>query len=140
MVVRLSEVRKEDNLYFIGPFWIIGASLSDINEGNLEILSHKFLVDYDGNYVSRVKKSEFTHKGIWESNYKSKYNVEFDYYPRGRVSFDRLKKEFCVNIPTGLNEEIVVEKLIEDYDLKDFIVNVKYTDPTSGNHYTFKLK
>ena len=28
------EMRKEDDLYLVGPFWIIGKSVEEINKGN----------------------------------------------------------------------------------------------------------
>lgn len=140
MIIPINEVRKEDDLYFIGPFWIIGRSLADINSDNFEIISEKFLVNWDGNYVNPVSRSQFTHSGIWESKYRHQYKVDYDYYPRGRISFNAKTKEFHINIPKGLNNNIILPKIIKEYCLDNFKVNVKYTDPTSGNHYTFKLK
>ena len=31
-----TEVKKEDDFYFVGPFWIIGQSVEEINKGNFE--------------------------------------------------------------------------------------------------------
>ena len=132
----LGEMRKEDNLYLVGPFWLIAKSLEDLNEGNFEIISRKFLIDYEGNYQNRVPKSQFTHKGIWENEIKRQ--EAFDYLPRGRVS--RNHGDTTVNIPAGLNEKVVIERLAKEYDFDTTTANVKYTDPTSGNHYTFNLK
>ena len=137
---QLNEVRKEEDLYLIGPFWIIGKSLDDINRGNFDFISEKFLIDWEGNYQNRVSKSEFTHKGIWENKYQSIYKVDYNYYPRGRVSFNSKTKEFGINIPQGLNEELVLPIILKEYGINDSKVNVKYTDPTSGNHYNFLLK
>ena len=135
----LTEVRKEDDLYLIGPFWIIGKSLAVINDGNFDILSEKFLINWEGEYQSRVTKSEFTHKGIWENKYKSKYGVAYNYYPRGRVSFNSKTKEFCINIPKGLNEDLILPVIAKEYGINVGRLKVKYTDPTSGDHYTFSL-
>lgn len=138
---QLVEVRKEEDLYLVGPFWFIGTSLSEINAGNFELLSEKFLIDWEGNYRNRVSKSEFTHKGIWETKYKSKYSgVSYDYYPRGRVSFNSKTKEFGINIPKGLNEELIIQIIAKDFGINTGKLKVKYTDPTSGNHYSFSLK
>ena len=140
MKLRLCEVRKEDDFYMVGPFWIIGDSINSINEGKFELLAPtKILVDYENNYQSRVPKSKFLHRLLW-SDYKSKYKyVEYNYYPRGRVSFNSIDKKIWINIPKGLNENLVIPKLLKEYDVKiDY--EVKYTDPTSGNHYMFELK
>ena len=136
----LTEVRKEDDKYLIGPFWIIGESLAAINLGNLEIIAEQFLINWDGEQEQRVPRSEFTHKGIWESKYKSKYKVAYNYYPRGRVSFNSNTKKFYINIPKGLNEELVLPIILNRYGIKADKVKVKYTDPTSGDHYSFDLK
>lgn len=133
------EVRKEDDYYFVGPFWIISDSVEELNKGNFKLIIETFLVDYGGNYLNRVPRSQFTHKGIWESKYKNNYgNLPFDYYPRGRISF--YNGQIFVNIPRGLNETLVIKALSEPYDFDYNIVTVKYTDPTSGNHYSFQLK
>ena len=137
---QLHEVRKEDDLYLIGPFWIIGKSLTDINKGDFTFLAEKFLIDWEGNYQHKVSKSEFTHKGIWETKYQAGYKVPYNYYPRGRVSFDSKTKEFGINIPKSLDEEIILPAIMKEYDINEGEVNVKYTDPTSGNHYSFLLK
>ena len=46
--IQLNEVRKEDDLYFIGPFWIIGKSVEDINNGNFSLICEKFLINWGG--------------------------------------------------------------------------------------------
>ena len=136
-----NEVRKEDNLYLVGPFWIIADSLSSLNSGNFEIIAKKFLVDYDGNYDKAVTRPEFTHKGIQEKEYQSLYpNKAYDYFPRGRVSWDAKDKKIWVNIPRGLNEKAVLPEIAKIYDFDLSLAIIKYTDPASGNHYSFRLQ
>lgn len=135
--MKLVEVRKEDDLYFIGPFWIIGNSLSEINKGNFNLIAEKFLVDYNGIPVQKVPKLQFTHKGIWEARYKSTFGKEYNYYPRGRISFK--EGEWYLNIPDKLNKDIVVPKIKQEYDIKENFEMIKSTDPTTGNHYSFEL-
>ena len=134
------EMRKEDDLYFVGPFWIIGKSVEEINKGNFELLAPtKVLVNYDGDYATKVPKAEFLHKDLW-NKYKSKYNnVEYNFYPRGRISFNSEDKKTWINIPQGLNESLILKSLEKEYDVR-IPYEVKYTDPTSGNHYMFELK
>lgn len=138
--IQLNEVHKEDNLYLIGPFWIIGKSIEDINNGEFSLICEKFLLNWEGNYANRVPKSQFTHKGIWLNKYAQIYGKEYDYYPRGRISFDSKSKQFGINIPKGLNESIILPRILKEYDIVIDDIHVKYTDPTSGNHYTFSLQ
>lgn len=132
-----NEVRKEDNLYLIGPFWIVGNSIEEINQGNFTILAEKFLVDFQGNYVNRVPKSQFTHAGIWKTKYERSYNREYDYYPRGRIAAQG--NQLTVNLPRGLNESLIIARLAKEFDFDSTLVTIKYTDPTSGAHYSFRL-
>jgi len=139
------EVRKEDDLYLVGPFWLVADSLKELLNCNFKLLNEKFLVDYQGNYVNRVPRSQFTHKGIWETKYKGKYNqVSFDYYPRGRVSYDREENVICVNIPSRLKaiQNHIVNVLAKEYGFKAPDIKIRYTDPTQQGqvHYNFTLK
>ena len=134
--MKLNEIRKEDDFYLIGPFWIISKSLEDLNKGHFWIPCRTFLVDWEGNYVQRVPKSQFTHKGIWENEMQS--SKPYNYYPRGRVSVN--KGNITVNIPEGLNEDLVIREVAKKYDFDCTAASVKYTDPTSGNHYDFLLR
>lgn len=136
--MKLVEIRKEDDLYFVGPFWIIGTSVEEINSGKFTILAEKFLADFDGNVVERVPRAKFTHKGIWEEKYLAKYGLEYNYYPRGRISQKQGKA--YLNIPNGLNKSVVVPEIKREYDIKTDFALIKDTDPTTGNHYSFLLK
>lgn len=134
----LKEIRKKDDLYFAGPFWVLGASLEEINRGNFVLLAEKFLVDYEGTPVSKVPKSQYTHKGIWENKYKNELGTEYNYYPRGRVSQKRGKA--YLNIPEGLNQDVLLPVIKKQYDIKQNFDLIKNTDPTTGNHYSFNLR
>lgn len=136
-----TETRKEDDLYAVGPFWFIGDSLSEINAGKVELIAKVFLVDYNGKYAVRVPQSQFIHKGIWETDIGKFYvGKTYDYFPRGRVSFDAKEKKIWVNIPKGLNEQLLLPLVAKKYDFDLSEAIVKYTDPTSGNHYQFLLQ
>ena len=41
----LNEVRKEDDLYYTGAFWIIADAFTDIIRGNFRIIGNKILTD-----------------------------------------------------------------------------------------------
>lgn len=137
--ISATETRKEDDLYMVGPFWIIGESLSEINKGNFKLIAPtKVLVDWEGNYQTRTTKDRFLHKYLW-NDYKHLYNnVEYDYFPRGRVAFNSIDKEIWVNIPKGLNENFIIPEILKEFDIK-IKYHIKYTDPTSGRHYSFRL-
>ena len=134
----LKEVREKDDLYFAGPFWLIGNSLEDINRGNFSILSEKFLVDYNGQPTVKNNPEVCTHKHIWNSKYKDNYSVEYNYYPRGRIVFQRGK--LYLNIPEGLNVSAIKDALLKEFDYNRDFDNVFYKDPTTGGHYSFQLK
>jgi hypothetical protein len=71
----INEVRKEDDLFYQGPFWIIANSFLDILRGNFSIIGSKFECNYAGNYINNDKsKSQKTHKIIWRDNYAKIYN------------------------------------------------------------------
>lgn len=134
----LNETRKEDNLYFAGPFWIIGNSLDEINKGNFEIIEEKYLVYYDGKPLLSIPQSQATHQAIWERKYKNKFGVPYNYFPRGRVVFQN--GNLYLNIPEGLSVDAIQDRLIKEFDYKRGFDKVFYKDPTTGGHYNFLLK
>lgn len=136
--MKLNEVRKEDDLYFEGPFWIISPSMEELNKGNFTILSNQYLVDFYGKPVLPLPKYQSTHEYIWNSKYKDSFGVHpYNYYPRGRVVFKDGK--VYLNIPKGLPDDLIKKEVARKFDYDEFD-NVFYKDPTSGNHYTFELK
>lgn len=136
--MKLSEVRKEDDLYFEGPFWIISLSMEELNKGNFTILSNQYLVDFYGKPVLPLTRYQSTHEYIWNSKYKDSFGVHpYSYYPRGRVVFKDGK--VYLNIPKGLPDDLIKKEVARKFDYDEFD-NVFYKDPTSGNHYTFELK
>lgn len=136
--MKLNEVRKEDDLYFEGPFWIISPSMEELNKGNFTILSNQYLVDFYGKPVLPLTKYQSTHEYIWNSKYKDSFGVHpYNYYPRGRVVFK--DGRVYLNIPKGLPDDLIKKEVARKFDYDEFD-NVFYKDPTSGNHYTFELK
>ena len=136
--MKLNEVRKEDDLYFEGPFWIISPSMEELNKGNFTILSNQYLVDFYGKPVLPLTRYQSTHEYIWNSKYKDSVGIHpYNYYPRGRVVFKDGK--VYLNIPKGLPDDLIKKEVARKFDYDKFD-NVFYKDPTSGNHYTFELK
>lgn len=136
--MKLNEARKEDDLYFEGPFWIISPSMEELNKGNFTILSNQYLVDFYGKPVLPLTRYQSTHEYIWNSKYKDSFGEHpYNYYPRGRVVFKDGK--VYLNIPKGLPDDLIKKEVARKFDYDEFD-NVFYKDPTSGNHYTFELK
>ena len=136
--MKLNEVRKEDDLYFEGPFWIISPSMEELNSGNFTILSNQYLVDFYGKPVLPLPKYQSTHEYIWNSKYKNSFGAHpYNYYPRGRVVFKDGK--VYLNIPKGLPGDLIQKAVAKKFDYKEFD-SIFYKDPTSGNHYTFELE
>ena len=136
--MKLNEVRKEDDLYFEGPFWIISPSMEELSKGNFTVLSNQYLVDFYGKPVLPLTRYQSTHEYIWNSKYKDSFGVHpYNYYPRGRGVFKDGK--VYLNIPKGLPDDLIKKEVARKFDYDEFD-NVFYKDPTSGNHYTFELK
>lgn len=138
----INEVRKEDELYFQGPFWIISESQIEINRGNFEIIGERIPVDYTGNYVNGLtgKKGVTAHKYIWD-RYKSNYgNVEYNYFPRGRVRI--VSGNVFIHLNSKVNTPRVINAIIKFYGLEKLsnTISVEEDDLIQGSHYEFYLK
>ena len=138
---KLDESRKEDEIYFQGPFWIIGDSQIEINKGNFEILDKLIPVDYNGNYLDTTPSTKgFTsHKKLW-NDYKSKYNnVDYDYYPRGRVRI--VNGEVFIHINSKMNTPKIINTIINKFGLQKLSdsINIEEDDLLQGSHYDFQL-
>ena len=76
--MRIIEVRKEDDLYYQGPFWIISDNFLNILKGNFNIISELYPCNYNGDYKDNISKSAKTHKKVWD-NLKQDYNNASSY-------------------------------------------------------------
>lgn len=134
----LIETRKEEQLYFQGPFWIIAESFSDIHRNKFTLECKKILSNYQGDIVEKISKNSVTHKNWWKNNLQSKYNQEFDYYPRGRVAI--YNGTAFIHLNSKCNINFVIDKVTEEYKLQGLEVEVEFNDEYQGSHYDFKLK
>lgn len=136
----LYEVRKEDDLYYQGPFWIIADSFRDIQLGKFSLLGEKYLSDYGGNYKeTNLSKSARTHKKIWDSKYKSQYgNVEYTYYPRGRVAI--YQGTAYIHINSKCNIPSIIDTIVKEYSIDKLTLEIDLNDTYQGSHYDFQLK
>ena len=134
----LKEVRKEDNNYFEGSFWIIADSVDKLLCGDFNIIGQKELTTYEGirNRDRNVKL--LTHKQLWDSYKKNYNNVYYDYYPRGRVSVYNGKA--YININSICNTPKVIDSILSFYCVRDLDYEISYNDINQGSHYDFQLK
>ncbi len=134
----LYETRKEDQLYFQGPFWIIADSFIDIHRNKFSLECKKVLSDYEGNIVDDTSKNSVTHKNWWKNNLQDKYNQDFDYYPRGRVAI--YNGIAFIHINSKCNINFVIDKIVNEYELSGLEIEVECNDEYQGSHYDFRLR
>lgn len=135
----LNEVRKEDDLYFEGIFWVIADSVEEIYNGNYNIISEKFAVDYNGNLHADFDKANWTHQDVWNNKYAKDYsNVSYKYYPRGRVVIRNGK--YWINVPKEIYLPDIIDNIVTEFNLGKLEANSAIKKSSSGNHYEFELK
>ena len=133
-------VRKEDDIYYQGPFWIVGDSFLNVLRGNFQIIGEKYECDFSGNYIDKsLSKSQQTHKKIWKNNYQQIYNTDdFTYYPRGRVSI--YQGLAFIHINSKCNIPKIIDSIVNEYNLHKLEIEVDLNDTYQGSHYEFQLK
>lgn len=62
---------------------------------NGELLFHICNVVDGEPYVDFVNYPE-SHDGVWQREYYQKYRVDFDYFPRGRIIFNKAKGVYLI--------------------------------------------
>lgn len=136
--MKLTETRKEDDLYFQGAFWIVGNSLNNILNGDFKLVEgSRLLTDYYGDYVTNdvPKKSALTHKHLWN---KINSNYEWDYYPRGRVAIDQ--GTAYIHLNSNCTTKEIINSIIKRYCINKLRIVLDYNNENQGEHYNFKLK
>lgn len=136
---QLTEVKKEDDLYFQGAFWITGNSVKDIIRGNFNLLCEKRLCDINGKDVDVTgSENSLNHKNLWKSEFgKDQNDKSFDYYPRGRVSI--YEGTAFIHIHSILHTPAIVDAIINEYGIDKLDVEVERNDILQGSHYDFLL-
>ena len=136
---QLVEVKREDDVYFQGAFWIKGDSVKDIIRGNFELICEKRLCDFNGKDVNILaSKNSLNHKNLWKNEFGAKHeNKSFDYYPRGRVSI--YEGTAFIHIHSILHTPAIVDSIIKEYGIDKLDVEVERNDLLQGSHYDFKL-
>lgn len=138
----INEVRKDDNLYFCGAFWIQSDSFLNIQRGKFNLISCKSLCDYNGNIISDKSKNSQSHKNLWKNEIAKKFGCEelpFDYYPRGRVCI--YNGVAFIHLNSKCNTPKIINCIIQDYELESFgnNIEIELNDEVQGSHYDFLL-
>ena len=136
----LREVRKEDDLYYQGAFWIMADSYRDIQRGNFSLVGEKISCSYTGERTRDASDGRSkTHKALWTANNGYGHSDKpYDYFPRGRVSVYR--GVAYVNIHSLCNTPKVVNAIISEFNLQHLELELECNDETQGNHYDFRLE
>ena len=135
----LHEVRKENDYYYKGAFWIIADSVYDILTNNFTIEGSKILCSYESKLdrTKETRKNE-THESVWK-NLALKYNyVPYNYYPRGKVEV--YNGIAYININSILNNPNIIDKIRQKYSIEKLEYHVGLNDMNQGSHYDFFLK
>lgn len=136
--MKLTETRKENELYFQGAFWIVGNSLNNILNGDFKLVEgSRLFTDYYGDYIvdDIPKKSTLTHKHLWS---KINSNHEWDYYPRGRVAIDQGTAYIHLNSKCATKE--IINSIIDRYCIDKLRIVLDYNNENQDEHYNFKLE
>ena len=136
--MKLTEVRKEDDLYFQGGFWIKGESVREIKKGNFQLIGIKLPTYYSGEYVNLDRsKSSLTHKRLWSEYNEGYEDKPFNYLPRGRVAI--YKGVAYIHLNSLFNQPSVIDKIFEEYNLTKLELEFDFNDTYQGSHYDFLL-
>lgn len=137
----LHEIRKEDDMYFNGVFWVVADSVKDVLKGNFKLIGKKFPVNFEGEYYTKQPAKFMTHKHIWEDEFADKYNnVSFNYYPRLRCNV--YQGQVFVNLHSLTNLPKVIDAITKEcnyYKLNNGY-EIDNNDELQGSHYNFLLK
>ena len=138
--MKIYATRKEDDIYYQGPFWVITPSVLDMHRGNFNLYPIKFECDYNGKYIDKsLTRHTGTHKQIWEETDKSiTEDYPYNYYPRGRVAVHNGIAFLHIN--SQYNIPKIINAIIEEYNLNKLEIEVEENDQYQGSHYEFLIK
>ena len=112
----LNESKKENKEYGNGVFWVVADSIQDLLSNKYQIVSDIYFTNYYGKELSNTSKSSRTHKNVWDSKYKDVYNVDYTYYPRGRVSIYNGRCYININSIINKNQNIIAD-ILDKFDI-----------------------
>lgn len=134
----IKEIRKEEDIFYQGPFWIIADSVKDIQIGNFSLLSYKYPCYFSGEYINnQTSKSQKTHHKIWNEIRHSYGDMDFTYYPRGRVAI--FNGNAFIHINSICNTPAVIDAIKTEYNISKLDCIEDLNDIYQGSHYNFQL-
>ena len=104
--------------YYEGYFWVINNKLECM----------KMPCDYEGNYDRKVVCQDgITPAFYWEKHYRLKYDVSYDYYPKGKIIIKNgLVYIYIPNEKTisyqdfiSLNNRALIDVLQDEYNISE---------------------
>lgn len=140
---QLNEVRKEDDLYFSGAFWIVANSFRDILlNNNVTIVGEQLATNYDGSYAQSINSLKgLTHKRLWRDKFKHIVNTEqeYNFYPRGRVGIHNGLA--YINLPVEcISAPHLIDLIRHFYGIEKLEYEVVPQDSAKMDNYSFDLK
>jgi len=133
----LKEVRKQDDLYYQGAFWIKGNSVVDIKRGKFNIDGIQIPSDYEGHVTTSRSKNSLSHKNLWKEFNDGEENVPFNYYPRGRVAI--YKGKAFIHINSLFNQTDIIDAIVDKYGIAKLDTEIECNGVIQGSHYDFLL-
>lgn len=116
------KILKESRVPEVGPFYIIdGVVFADTE-------SYKDVVE-----IGHNRDSNNTHYDYWkvlQSVYQELRNVDYDYYPRGRVVYSSSEDKFYLYVDDCIKDMKSVRAIIDELNLPHRKVEIK-----SDEHY-----
>ena len=100
---------------------------------NGKILFHGCELDKAQNYGD-FKIYDKSHYDVWEKHYYKRYKVDYDYFPRGRVAYNKKDNKFFIYRDTCIAADIIKTliqcyneyELLEDEHYKCHLCNINY--------------
>ncbi len=97
------------------PIAITGPSVFFFVDGTF--LFHECTIE-SGEEYGQFVNYPYSHYDIWHRNYESKYLVDFDYYPRGRVVYRKSDNTYLIYYDKCM--EFSIGWLLEHYSGKKY--------------------
>jgi hypothetical protein len=83
---------------------------------------------HDAEDYGDFKTSSVSHEALWETKLKKDQAYDFDYFPRGRVVYNKRSKRHTVYIDRDLNKPEIIEKITAFFKIKAGRYTVKYDE------------
>ena len=108
----------------VGIFFVVGGML----------LIHKCSLteaELYGDFLNYPK----SHMEIWDKHYYSKYKVDFDYYPRGRVIYNTVEKTYYIYYDKCLEKIIKKLNIVPEKESKKYLHDFHYKCSKCNKNY-----